>query len=101
MLGPLSRVNGGPRAPDFLGLGARWGPLAFLIGGPMGPLTIPIGGAFQPLGARLLESGPPRETLCLDLLIRLPNPKSYICHTSRAPSVSRVCCHVIVNRVED
>jgi hypothetical protein len=39
------------------------GPLAFLIGGPMGPLTNPIGGAFQPLGARLLESGPPRETL--------------------------------------
>jgi hypothetical protein len=39
------------------------GPLASHIGGPMGPLTTPIGGAFQPLGARLLESGPPAETL--------------------------------------
>jgi hypothetical protein len=26
MLGPLPRVNGGPGAPDFPALGARWAP---------------------------------------------------------------------------
>jgi hypothetical protein len=53
------------------------GPPASLIGGPMGPLTSPIGGSFQPLGARLLESGPPAETLVVTLPVQSSLERSY------------------------
>jgi hypothetical protein len=51
MLGPLPRVNGGPGAPDFLALGARWAPWPFSLGArwARGP---------APLGARFSHWGP-------------------------------------------